>query len=112
MSVINSDRDLQMLVDDLRTGDLSKADMLRIADALPDHVIELAFLEKMKGTPIADLIDAAVRFPNERLGQVIANAIIEWRAREFPAAPRPSIPELFSIPDNLLGIALKLRARD
>lgn len=93
MSIVNTERDLESLLVDIRTRDLRDADLSQIADALPTKLLVEALRDKL--APPADtepifayrdhgheeklalllqILRAWDRMPEQRLGQLISNA--------------------------------------
>lgn len=94
MSLINNDRDMQKLLNDLQVGEFSETDLKLIACRLPKHVLAaalyalvdpapmvLAATHDQKADVIAQLLHAWICLPDLRLGQLIDNA-----TRATPAA--------------------------
>lgn len=91
MSVINTLRDLESLLVDIRTRDLSDADIGRIADAVPTELLSRAWLRRrlMPGAAsdadhqiatLTQLVAAWTKAPELRLGQLIKGAIMSAEA--------------------------------
>jgi hypothetical protein len=87
MSLINNDRDMKKLLDDLRVGEFSATDLKHIALTLPVHVLAAALYANSsndsfsradthdrKADIIARLLHCWLLAPEQRLGQLIINA--------------------------------------